>query len=177
MGSVTEQHKKSSEGPLTFVLITISTSRFDGYGHVSDPDDAMDTSGRVMIDLVEGDGHLVRMYILVDDDESHIRDAVMSGITAGADIIVTSGGTGLAPADVTIESLRPMFDKELTGFGELFRSISVDHIGSAVILTRAVAGIIGDHVVFCLPGSPGAVKTALTDIIIPEAGHIVKHVK
>lgn len=174
---MTEQHKKGSEGQLTFALVTISTSRFDSYGHVSDPDDAMDMSGRMMMDLVAESGHLVQMYMLVDDDERHIRDAVMSGIDTGADIIVTSGGTGLAPADVTIESVRPMFDKEMPGFGELFRSISVDQIGSAVILTRAVAGVMGDHVVFCLPGSPGAVKTALTAIILPEAGHIVKHVK
>lgn len=175
--STTHQHKKDVRGPYNFVLITISTSRYLKYGSVATPETAEDVSGQVMRDIVVKNGHHVLQYMLISDDPESIKNAVRSAIDMGADIIVSSGGTGLTSQDVTIESVAPMFDKEISGFGELFRYKSIDEVGTAVILTRAVAGVIKNRAIFCLPGSPNAVRLALENIIVPEAGHIVKHIQ
>ncbi|NYT19565.1 MAG: molybdenum cofactor biosynthesis protein MoaB [Methanosarcinales archaeon] len=177
MDSVTQKHKKDSKKSLGFYLISISSSRFASYGSVRSPGDAEDISGELMEELVKKNGHNVLGYELVSDDPSGIKKAVEDALQKEADIIVTTGGTGLTPTDVTIESLTPLFEKQMPGFGELFRYKSIEQIGSAVILTRAAAGIIGDKAIFCLPGSPGAVELALTEIILPEAGHVVKHIR
>lgn len=177
MDSVTQKHKKDTKKSLGFYLISISTSRFARYGSARSPEDAEDISGELMERLVEGSGHNVLGYELVSDEPSDIKGAVMDALQKEADIIVTTGGTGLTPTDVTIESLTPMFEKLMPGFGELFRYKSIEQIGSAVILTRAAAGIAGNKAIFCLPGSPGAVELALSEIILPEAGHIVKHIR
>ncbi|HIH87408.1 MAG TPA: molybdenum cofactor biosynthesis protein, partial [Methanosarcinales archaeon] len=92
------------------------------------------------------------------------------------DAIVISGGTGLAPEDVTLEAVEPLFDKTIPGFGEVFRLKSLEDVGTAAILSRASAGTVGRCVVFCLPGSPAAVELALKELIIPEAPHIIKHI-
>jgi molybdenum cofactor biosynthesis protein B len=175
--STTHPHKKDAHGPYSFVLITISSSRYQKYGRVATPEAAEDVSGQVMRDIVVKSGHHVLRYMLISDDPESIKNAVRSAIDMGADIIVSSGGTGLTSQDVTIESVAPMFDKEIPGFGELFRYKSIDEVGTAVILTRAVAGVIKNRAIFCLPGSPNAVRLALENIIVPEAGHIVKHVQ
>lgn len=177
MDSVTQKHKKDIKKSLGFHIISISTSRFAKYGSACSPSDADDVSGELMNDLVKQSGHDVVGYELVSDDPSSIKMAVMDALQKEADIIVTTGGTGLTPKDVTIEALEPIFEKQMPGFGELFRYKSIEQIGSAVILTRAAAGTVGDKAVFCLPGSPGAVELALSDIILPEAGHIIKHIR
>ena len=130
-----------------------------------------------MSDLIEAAHHNVLCYSLVADNITDIRKEVLSAIFNGADVVITTGGTGLSASDVTIEALRPLFEKELEGFGELFRLKSLDQIGSATILSRATAGIIQGCAVFCLPGSPKAVELAVGEIVIPEAGHIVKHAR
>lgn len=177
MDSVTQKHRKDARKSLGFYLISISTSRFAKYGSARSPEDAEDISGELMEELVKKNGHHVLGYELVSDEPSYIKKAVMDALQKEADVIVTTGGTGLTPTDVTIESLAPMFEKQMPGFGELFRYKSIDQIGSAVILTRAAAGTIGDKAIFCLPGSPGAVELALSEIILPEAGHVVKHIR
>jgi molybdenum cofactor biosynthesis protein B len=93
------------------------------------------------------------------------------------DVIITYGGTGISKSDVTIETLNPMFEKNIPGFGELLRKISFDEIGSASILTRATAGVVKGKVVFCLPGSKQAVETAMKYLILPESAHIIKHIR
>ncbi len=176
----THQHKKNTHGPYNFFLVTISTSRAEKYGGdgtVANPEDADDMSGQVMRDIITQNGHHVVKYSLISDEVNEIQDAVRSAIDTDADIIITSGGTGLASRDVTIESITPMLDKEMPGFGELFRHKSIRQIGTSVILTRAIAGVIKNKAIFCLPGSPNAVRLALDEIIIQEAGHIVKHTK
>ena len=176
----THQHKKNTHGPYNFFLVTISTSRAEKYGGdgtVANPEDADDMSGQVMRDIITQNGHHIVKYSLISDEVNEIQDAVRSAIDTDADIIITSGGTGLASRDVTIESITPMLDKEMPGFGELFRYKSIQQIGASVILTRAIAGVIKNKAIFCLPGSPNAVRLALDEIIIPEAGHIVKHTK
>jgi molybdenum cofactor biosynthesis protein B len=177
MDSVTHEHRKDARKSLGFYLISISTSRFAKYGSARSPEDAEDISGELMVELVKKNGHHVLGYELVSDESSDIKKAVLDALQKEADIIVTTGGTGLTPTDVTVESLVPMFEKQMPGFGELFRYKSIEQIGSAVILTRAAAGIIRDKAIFCLPGSPGAVELALSEIILPEAGHVVKHIR
>jgi molybdenum cofactor biosynthesis protein B len=105
-----------------------------------------------------------------------IREAFKKCLYSEAEVIISSGGTGLSPADVTIEALLPYIEKEMPGFGELFRLKSIDQIGNAMMLSRAIAGVARGKVLFCLPGSPNAVKLAL-ELVMPELGHIIKHVK
>lgn len=174
--SVPELHKKDVANSLAFAIITISTSRSEKFDNVSVPEAAEDLSGQLMFNELELSGHKVLTYRLVPDLEDEIVAAVNSVLETDASIIITSGGTGLTSGDVTIESLKPLFEKDIPGFGELFRYKSLEEIGTSVILTRAAAGVIKGKAVFCLPGSPNAVKLALKDIIIPEAGHIVRHV-
>ncbi|WP_407354862.1 molybdenum cofactor biosynthesis protein B [Methanolobus sp. WCC5] len=172
-----KDHKKDTARSYSFYLITISSSRYEEYGKAASPEIAGDLSGKVMCDLVLAGGHYVSGYELVPDESSMIKGAVHHALESDADIIVTSGGTGLASKDVTIESLAPLFEKELPGFGELFRYKSIDQIGTSVILTRACAGLLKGRVIFCLPGSPSAVELAFDGIILPEAGHLVKHAR
>ena len=182
------QHKKNAPAIVKFAIITVSTSRYETYGSVSGPQLADDISGTVMIDLISGSGFEVKTYSLLPDNETliagHVREltgtdmGVDIGLEIGADIdaIVISGGTGLAPEDVTLEAVEPLFDKTIPGFGELFRLKSLEDVGTAAILSRASAGVVGRCVVFCLPGSPAAVELALKELIIPEARHIIKHI-
>jgi molybdenum cofactor biosynthesis protein B len=175
--STPEIHKKDAKKSFSFALITISTSRYEKYGNPASPDEAEDLSGKAMKELLEAAGNNVSFYRLVPDGKDEILDALSAALDSSADIVITSGGTGLAPKDLTIESVAPLFEKDIPGFGELFRYKSLEEIGTSVILTRASAGVIKGKAIFCLPGSPNAVKLALSKIIIPEAGHIVRHVK
>ena len=175
--STPEIHKKGAKKSFSFALITISTSRYEKYGDSDSPEEAEDFSGKAMKELLEAANHEVTFYRLIPDGKIPIIEAVLSALESSADIVITSGGTGLAPKDLTIESITPLFEKELPGFGELFRYKSLEDIGTSVILTRASAGVIKGKAVFCLPGSPNAVRLALSEIIIPEAGHIVRHVR
>ncbi|MGC8936120.1 MAG: MogA/MoaB family molybdenum cofactor biosynthesis protein, partial [Candidatus Methanomethylicaceae archaeon] len=103
-----------------------------------------------------------------------VYNAAVKGI---ADVIVISGGTGPGPRDVTVEAITPLFEKELPGFGELFRHMSYEKVGTSTIASRATAGITKGVLVFALPGSPDAVKLAMEKIILPESPHLVKMVR
>jgi molybdenum cofactor biosynthesis protein B len=174
--STPRSHKISIKENIRFALITVSTSRFEKYGRARSPQEAEDLSGDRMYTKVKDNGHEVISYSLVPDDTVFIRDLISRMIDEDVDVIVTSGGTGLSPDDVTIEAISPLFHKEIHGFGEYFRYLSIGQIGSSVVLTRACAGIVGNKVIFCLPGSPNAVDLAFSEVILPEAGHILKHV-
>ncbi|AKG73166.1 MogA/MoaB family molybdenum cofactor biosynthesis protein [Salinicoccus halodurans] len=113
-------------------------------------------------------------YIIVPDDREEITRTVKNLLGRGIDAIITTGGTGIARRDVTIEAVRPLFDKEIEGFGEIFRMLSfTEDIGSRSILSRAVAGTSGRTVIFTLPGSTGAVALAMERLVIPELNHCV----
>ena len=115
---------------------------------------------------------------IIADEQGLLQRSLQTAINrASVDAVILSGGTGISPTDITIETVRPLFGKELPGFGELLRRISFDDIGSAALLTRSVAGLYNGKPVFCIPGSPQAVETALTRLIIPETGHIAKHAR
>ena len=133
-----------------------------------------DETGKTAIKLLEEAGHTVAAYIIVENDASKIAEA-FNGFANDEriQVIITSGGTGIGSKDMTVDTVSPLFDKELPGFGELFRRFSFDEIGEAAMFSRATAGVVGRKLVFCLPGSRGAMKTALNKIILPGLGHML----
>jgi molybdenum cofactor biosynthesis protein B len=169
-------HKENVQKTFKCAILTISTSRYEKYSKADRPERAEDASGKLIWGMVQAQGSRIVNYELIPDDMEMIRDAFKKCLYTEADVIISSGGTGLSPADVTIEALSPYIEKEMPGFGELFRLKSIEQIGNAMMLSRAVAGVARGKVVFCLPGSPNAVKLAL-ELVMPEMGHIIKHVK
>ncbi len=169
-------HRENLVRSYKCAILTISTSRYEKYGTADRPERAEDASGKLIWGMVQVQGSEVVHYELVPDNIEMIRDAVKRCLYSEADVIISTGGTGLTPSDVTIEAIMPYLEKEMPGFGELFRQKSIEQIGNAVMLTRAIAGVSRQKAIFCLPGSPAAVKLAL-ELVLPEMGHIVKHVK
>jgi len=136
---------------------------------------ATDTGGQLLVDLLECSGHRVLDRQIVRDDLSAIREWVTRWRDrSDIEAIFITGGTGLSRRDQTIEAIRPMFEKELPGFGELFRLLSFQKIGPAAILSRATAGLVGRIMVFALPGSPGAIQLAMEKLVLPELGHVIR---
>jgi molybdopterin adenylyltransferase len=170
-----EKHKEKSHGPYKCAVITVSTSRFGKFGASDSPADCEDESGAIILDLLKGAGHLTK-YRLLPDDRLLIERCVME-LLMDADAAIVCGGTGLTASDVTIEAVTPMLQKTIPGFGELFRIKSYEEIGTASLLSRAMAGVIEDKAVFCIPGSPNAAKVAVSELIVPELGHIIKHIR
>jgi molybdenum cofactor biosynthesis protein B len=115
-------------------------------------------------------------FLIKENDFYHNSDAAEKFLVKGKDknvnVIITTGGTGLSPTDVTIEAVRDLLEKELTGFNALFTQLSYAQVKSAAILSRAIAGSIDGKILFCLPGSPRACELAMNSIILPELGHI-----
>ncbi|MEM3736616.1 MAG: MogA/MoaB family molybdenum cofactor biosynthesis protein [Candidatus Bathyarchaeia archaeon] len=173
MSHTSLEHKHEAPRSLTFAVVTISTSKYERSRRGFEVDDL---SGDLIVKFLEGAGHRISSRFLIPDDPEKIA-ATIEKIIENEQInaIVTTGGTGIARSDVTIEVVRRLLEKELQGFGEALRRISYERIGSAAILTRAIAGVKRGKAIFCLPGSPNAVETALHNLIIPEAPHIVKH--
>ncbi|MEM1515320.1 MAG: molybdenum cofactor biosynthesis protein B [Candidatus Bathyarchaeia archaeon] len=175
MSETTLRHKAEAPKSLSFAVITCSTSRYKEYVETRKLNDE---SGDLIINTLKENGHRVVMRKIVSDDREQIQKIVMRALKSRkVDAIITSGGTGLSPRDVTIETICPLLDKEIPGFGEIFRMLSYREIGSAAIMTRAIAGVAKGKVIFCLPGSPHSVRLALKEIILPEVGHIIKHVR
>lgn len=145
--------------PLNICVLTVSDTRGE----------AEDTSGQALTDGINKVGHKLYERKLVKDDVYHIR-AVLSQWIFDTEVnaIVITGGTGFAGRDSTPEAATPLFDKEIIGFGELFRSISFNDIGSSTIQSRAIAGLANNTAIFCLPGSTGACKTGWEEIIEPQ---------
>lgn len=145
-------------------VITVSTSRTE----------KTDLSGKIIHECFESASIPVVSKVIVADAAEDIRCAVEEAVSF-ANCIVVTGGTGLTEDDVTIEAVSPLFRKTMDGFGELFRRLSFDEVGTKVLLSRATAGLVGVAAVFCIPGSPNAVKLASEKIIIPEIKHILTH--
>jgi molybdenum cofactor biosynthesis protein B len=169
------QHKATAPTHLSFAIIMCSTSRF---AQAQQHQQVHDLSGDFIVQQLTQAGHTVDIRVLVPDDARKIRDAVNAalGNTRVAAVIIC-GGTGISPNDVTIETVTPLLRKALPGFGELFRKLSYESIGSAALLSRAVAGIADGKALFCIPGSLDAVSLCLDKLILPETGHIVKHAR
>jgi molybdenum cofactor biosynthesis protein B len=137
-----------------------------------------DVSGELIEGLLKNAGHKVLFKRIIADDKVLIQKAVKSVLgSADLDSAIFCGGTGIAPSDVTIETVSPFLEKTLPGFGEIFRRLSYDEVGSASVLSRAVAGVTKGKVFFCIPGSPDAVRISVELLILPEAPHIVRHAR
>jgi molybdenum cofactor biosynthesis protein B len=162
------EHKKHAPRKVSIGIITVSTTR-------ALVDDA---SGNWIDEQAQRKGHDIVYHQVVTDDAGLITSTVRDVIqNERPQVILMNGGTGITKQDVTIEAVNPLFTKTLTGFGPLFAKLSYDEIGSAAFLSRATAGVIEDTVVFCMPGSLNACKLACRELIFPELGHLVKHVK
>ncbi|MFW6117550.1 MAG: MogA/MoaB family molybdenum cofactor biosynthesis protein [Thermoproteota archaeon] len=162
------EHELHRQVEANFAVLTISDSRTE----------ETDLSGKKAQDLILQEGHQVLTYKVVPNDQDQIQ-TVIKDLTSNPeiDVIFTTGGTGISHRDLTVETVSPLLDKEMEGFGELFRRLSYQEIGEAAMISRATAGTIQDKIIFCLPGSKNAVKLALTKLILPGIGHILEEAR
>ena len=163
----TEEHKRKAPRQITLGIVKISTTR------------TLDTdkSGLWIKKRAEKEGHPVVFHQVIADDSEKIVQTVLNVIRhENPQALLLTGGTGISAKDVTIEAIRPLFDKELTAFGPIFSQLSFEEIDSAAIMSRATAGIIDQTAVLCMPGSLAACKLACKVLIFPELGHLVKHI-
>ncbi|MDL5362671.1 molybdenum cofactor biosynthesis protein B [Halalkalicoccus sp. NIPERK01] len=145
-------------------VVTVSTSR----GTDEDP------AGDAIIEILENHGIELAHRELIPDDFDRVQQTVDTLTDRDdVDLIVTTGGTGVTPDDVTVEAVEPLLGKTLPGFGELFRRLSYEEVGTHVVATRAIAGVADGVVVFCLPGSENAVRLGCEEIVVEEASHLV----
>jgi molybdenum cofactor biosynthesis protein B len=173
MNKTITEHKAKAILELNFALIVCSTSRYKEFTETGHADDY---TGDLIIKVIKAHGHRITMRKIVLDNRSMIQKVLMKALKSRKiNVIITSGGTGISPKDVTIEAVQPLLEKKLPGFGELFRTLSYKTIGSASLLSRAIGGVTKGKVIFCLPGSPQSVTLALEKLILPEAGHILRH--
>ena len=150
-------------------IVTVSSSR---YVKKTAGSRFTDLSGDAAAAEVKREGHLVTARGLVSDDAAMIRREVKDLFKGGDDVLLFTGGTGVSSRDITIETVKPFFQKELPGFGELLRRLSYSRVGGAAMLTRATAGTANGKLLVCMPGSPDAVKTALR-ASVSEFPHII----
>jgi len=162
--SPAREHRSDAPTHVACFVLTCSDSRAQ----------ADDVSGRALREGLEAAGHSVVGQAVVRDEPEQIRAAVERGLQGGARAVLITGGTGITRRDQTVEAVRPLLEKEIPGFGELFRMLSFQEIGSAAWLSRALAGTVRGALVFVLPGSPNAVRLALDRLILPELGHAVR---
>lgn len=158
-----DEHHADDTDELGVGVVTISSTRT----REDDP------SGDLIQTALTDAGHEIAVRDLVRDAYDGIQHTVdrLAG-RDDVDVVVTTGGTGVTPDDVTTEAVEPLFDKELPGFGELFRSLSYEEVGPKAICSRATAGVVDGVPVFCLPGSENAVRLGVEELIVPEAAHL-----
>lgn len=164
--SAEQHHHHGSHKSLRVGVVTASDTRSA----------ETDESGRLIREMLAAAGHRVEYYAVLPDEPSRIRGALLENL-ARLDAIIVNGGTGISARDSTIEAVRPLLDKELEGFGELFRHLSYQEIGPAAILSRALAGVAMGKIVVSLPGAPAACRLAMEKLLIPELGHMAHLLK
>jgi len=156
-------HRKGAAAEVPTAVITVSDTR------------TLDTDagGARVVELLGASGHRVVVREIVKDEPAEIS-AALRALLVRDDVraVILTGGTGVAPRDVTPEAVEPLLDRVVPGFGELFRALSYEEIGSAALLSRALAGLASGRVVFVLPGSRGAVELAMRKLVLPELGHL-----
>ena len=165
MGYQEHEQRARAEAPesIRCGVITISDTRT--------PD--TDMSGAAIRAALAERGHVIERYAVVKDEPGEIVALVRELVASGCQAILTNGGTGISRRDSTFEAIDGLIEKRLPGFGELFRMLSFADIGPAAMLSRATAGTFGGALIFCLPGSTGAVRLALDKLILPELAHLV----
>jgi molybdopterin adenylyltransferase len=164
-----EQHQRDAAADqIACAVITLSDTRSL----------ETDSGGATIANLLSAAGHSVRERRLIRDDPA-LLDALLTELIGRADIdaIITTGGTGISSRDTTIEVIARRLRRELPGFGELFRMLSFEQIGSGAMLSRAIGGVMEEKVIFALPGSVKAVELAMTRLIVPELKHLVREVR
>ena len=161
----TKNHRKKSSNDIKCGIITLSDSR---------KSEKLDLSGKIISQEIES-RYTLKQKDLIPDEKEKLTESIEKMISKDIDVIITTGGTGLDSRDITVETVESLFEKKIEGFGELFRAKSFEEIGSTSLLSRATAGIYKKTIIFSMPGSPNAVKTAL-NLIIDELPHFVFHV-
>jgi molybdenum cofactor biosynthesis protein B len=161
-----EAHYQHDVSNVACAVITVSDTRTA----------ETDRSGQRIQELLREAGHRITHYQILKDDPGLIVAAVRV-VPPPTEVVVLNGGTGLTRRDTTFEAVSRLFEKEIPGFGELFRLLSYEDIGAAAMLSRATAGVVGDRVVFSVPGSPAAVELAMTKLIVPALGHVIAMVR
>ena len=162
--SVTD-HKSQAPPSVGCYVLTVSDTRTTD----------TDPSGRAIRELLEAAGHLVTGYSIVRDDPDQVTADVRRQLgEKSTRVIITTGGTGITSRDGTFEAVDRLLEKRLEGFGELFRMLSFSEIRASAMLSRAIAGTVANKAIFVLPGSEHAVRLAMTQLILPELGHVVQ---
>jgi len=162
------EHKEKAAKSLGIMVITVSDTRVE----------TTDQSGQVIKEMLVGAGHRIVGYQIVQDEPNEIENLLRQTLgRKDLEVIILNGGTGIAPRDGTYEVVDRLMQKRLDGFGEIFRYLSYQDIGSAAIMSRACAGIAGDKVMISLPGSKGAVQLAMGQLVLPEMGHMVSQLR
>ena len=150
---------------MSCAVLTISDSRTE----------RDDESGKLIRQKLSQSGHRVMFYSILKNEADSIKKKIHELLRQQElQVIITSGGTGVSHRDITVETIAPILEKKLDGFGQLFRFLSYQEIGTAAIMSRAFAGVAQRKVILCLPGSPGAANLAMDKIILPEIGHMVR---
>ncbi len=158
------EHKRKAKVGARVAIITLSSTRSTGN----------DESGDIIQSLAEIGGNIVSVRKLIADNRTVLRASLRELVRQkDVDAIITTGGTGIASSDITIETVHGMLEKELPGFNSLFMLLSYPHIKSASMLSRAIAGVIKGKPIFCLPGSPRACKLAMESLVLKELGHML----
>ena len=162
-----EEHKAKSVKTVKCLVVTVSDTR-----SVS-----TDQSGRLIKELLASEGHKVLGYRIVRDDPAEVEDLLRHALSRDdLEAILLTGGTGISPRDGTYEVVSHMLDKQISGFGEIFRFLSYQDIGSSAVMSRAQAGVAAGKVIISLPGSRGAVDLGMRRLVLPELGHMVSQV-
>lgn len=158
-----------SEQSLKFAILTVSDTRTEHD----------DKGGKCVLKWTEDNGHRCVASAIVKDDAEQIQGKIIEWTERkDVDVIITTGGTGISKRDVTLEALLPLFHKTITGFGEIFRFLSFsEDIGTRAMASRAEAGVIGNILVFSVPGSVGAINLAMPRLILPEVGHLLYEIR
>ena len=160
-----EEHRHLSPQKISCAVLIISDSR----------DEKTDESGKLLVNSLSTAGHEVVFFAILKNEAEAIRLKLDElARDSSVQVIITSGGTGLSHRDITVETVMPLLDKRADGFGELFRALSYQEIGTGAVLSRALAGVAWGKIIICLPGSLKAVTLAMEKIILPEVGHMVR---
>ena len=159
------EHKQKAPQTVSCAVLTISDSRTE----------QDDDSGRLIRQKLSQNGHRVMFYSILKDETDSIKKKINELLEQDElQVIIANGGTGVSHRDITVETIYSILEKKLDGFGELFRFLTYQEIGTGSIMSRAIAGVAKGKVILCLPGSPGAAELAMDKIILPEIGHLIR---
>ena len=169
-----ESHRKNVPREIKCGVITLSDSKFEDYQ--KNKNSSSDLSGQLLVENLKPKYELVDYSIIPDDSKMLLETIEEMIISKNIAVIITTGGTGIGSRDITVETLKEIFEKELSGFGEIFRAESYKELGAGAILSRATAGVYKNSIIIAMPGSPNAVQLGI-DIIFNELGHLARHLK